>query len=473
SVKTVSRSSGRSATAAAAYRSGEKIVDERTGEVHDYTRKKGVESCTLFLPDDVEMIGRADLWNAAEIAESRKNSTVAREFEVALPDELDAMQREQLAHTFTQELVKRFGFAADCAIHKPSADGDEKNHHAHILCSTRKLTQSGFGQKTRELDDRETGSAHVFAVRELWATLANDALEKAGHEVKIDHRSHADRGLEEAPSQHRGPKVTEILLAGDYSNVAQRQADEAARITSDLLSRQMLDEQAAAAQLRKQSGQAMAQLLHDSEVNPDQPAFLDIGIGAQPKEQAGKRDQAAVDQAAKIMARLKVVQSEKAQLELAKKAHDQASRRLDELRSAAEFAMAGQKRAGSSLWETIKSLPKTGAWQRAIDAFEQAQGVLEKAGKAVLQARDRVAGALRKLAEVDGSLQASQQAHAAELKRLHEEQQARLQEATRAAQESAKVRARPVTTDEQLEQLRLNQRPRPRHRDDEIDAPGR
>jgi len=118
-------------------------------------------------------------------------------------------------------------------------------------------------------------------------------------------------------------------------------------------------------------------------------------------------------------------------------------------------------------------LPKTGAWQRAIDAFEQAQGVLEKAGKAVLQARDRVAGALRKLAEVDGSLQASQQAHAAELKRLHEEQQARLQEATRAAQESAKVRARPVTTDEQLEQLRLNQRPRPRHRDDEIDAPGR
>ena len=104
SVKTISRSAGRSSTAAAAYRAGVEITDERTGEIHDYRRKAGVESAELFLPDGAPewATDRAKLWNAAEQSEKRKNSTVAREFEVALPSELSADQRRKLAHDFAR-----------------------------------------------------------------------------------------------------------------------------------------------------------------------------------------------------------------------------------------------------------------------------------------------------------------------------------------------------------------------------------
>ena len=96
-INTVSRSAGRSATAAAAYRAGEKIVDERTGEIHDYTRKGGVEASALFAPAGSPewAADRAQLWNSAEGAENRKNSTVAREFVIALPAELSAGERQE------------------------------------------------------------------------------------------------------------------------------------------------------------------------------------------------------------------------------------------------------------------------------------------------------------------------------------------------------------------------------------------
>lgn len=117
-IKTVSRSDGRSATGAAAYRSGSCIVDERTGEIHDYTRKHGVEHSELVQPEGVNLT-REELWNGAENAEKRKNSTVAREYEVALPDELNAEQRKALALDFARHLVNEYGVAADVAIHAP------------------------------------------------------------------------------------------------------------------------------------------------------------------------------------------------------------------------------------------------------------------------------------------------------------------------------------------------------------------
>jgi len=117
SVKTISRSSGRSATASAAYRAADVITDNRTGEHHDYSRKGGVVSAVLFLPKNSPdwATDRAALWNAAEASEKRKNSTVAREFEIALPSELSAASRQALAYRFAHELVKRHGCAADVA----------------------------------------------------------------------------------------------------------------------------------------------------------------------------------------------------------------------------------------------------------------------------------------------------------------------------------------------------------------------
>src|SRR5471030_2432675 len=124
SVKAVSRSAGRSATAAAAYRAGCEIVDQRTGEIHDYTRKGGVEA-----------------------AERRKDACVAREFEVALPDELSPAERRRLAVDFAKEMANREGCAVDVAIHAPGKEGDSRNHHAHILRTTRKVGLGGLTDK--------------------------------------------------------------------------------------------------------------------------------------------------------------------------------------------------------------------------------------------------------------------------------------------------------------------------------------
>jgi len=212
SVKTVSRSAGRSATAAAAYRAGVEIADERTGEIHDYTRKGGVESAELILPENAPewATDRARLWNAAEQAEKRKNSTVAREFEIALPSELSPEERQRLAHDLAREIVERHGCAVDVAIHAPGKEGDDRNHHAHILCSTRRLGPEGFGEKTRELDDKATGSKIVTEWRERFASLQNERLHEAGEVARVDHRSLADQGIERMPTEHLGPAATAI-----------------------------------------------------------------------------------------------------------------------------------------------------------------------------------------------------------------------------------------------------------------------
>jgi len=208
SIKTISRSAGRSATAAAAYRTASKIADHRTGEIHDYTRKGGVDYIKVVLPENAPSwsINREELWNAAEQAETRKNSTVAREFEVALPSELSDIERKRLALDFAQEIVARHGCAADVAIHGPGKGGDHRNHHAHILCSTRKLTKEGFGQKTRELDDRTSGE--VVRWRERFADLQNQRFQENGIDASVDHRNLEAQGIEREPTRHLGVAAT-------------------------------------------------------------------------------------------------------------------------------------------------------------------------------------------------------------------------------------------------------------------------
>ena len=210
SVKTISRSAGRSATAVAAYRASEKITDERTGEIHDYTRKGGVESAELVLPNGAPdwAADRAALWNAAEQAETRKNSTVAREFEIALPGELTPTERHRLAHDLAREIVERHGCAADVAIHAPGADGDHRNHHAHILLSTRRLGPDGFTDKTRELDDQKSGPQLVTEWRERFASLQNERLRQAGIDARVDHRRLEAQGIDREPTRHLGPAAS-------------------------------------------------------------------------------------------------------------------------------------------------------------------------------------------------------------------------------------------------------------------------
>ena len=227
SVKTVSRSAGRSATAAAAYRAADVISDERSGLCHDYTRKRGVEHSEIMVPKGVPMLSRNDLWNMAEKAEKRKNSTVAREFEYAIPHELNPKQRVFLVRQICKEIADRHGCAVDFAIHKPH-DKTSKNTHAHILMTTRRMTKDGLGEKTRELDDLKTGE--VLYWRERIAAITNEHLAAARVDARVDHRSHKDRGLTEIPSSHLGPAVSQIVSRGGHSHVVDRikaQADDA------------------------------------------------------------------------------------------------------------------------------------------------------------------------------------------------------------------------------------------------------
>ena len=227
-VKAVSRSTGRSAPAAAAYRSGDRLADERTGLVHDYTRRSGVEATAIVAPAGAAWAqDRAVLWNAAEAAEKRKDAKVAREYEVALPSELDAAGRLDLARRFAGALVARYGVVADIAVHRPGKEGDQRNWHAHVLTTTRAADATGLGAKTRVLDVASSAAAEIEALRALWAEQTNAALERAGASVRVDHRSHERRGIEAEPSE-RVATATYVMDRRGQGQGAEERAEIAA-----------------------------------------------------------------------------------------------------------------------------------------------------------------------------------------------------------------------------------------------------
>lgn len=228
SVKTIKRSAGRSATAAAAYRSASVIACDREGRMHDYTAKRGVEACFILTPADAPdwAQDRAALWNAAEARETRSNSVTAREWELALPSELSDAARIDIARAFAQQLVERYGVAADVAIHAPHREGDQRNHHAHILTTTRVLSAEGLTNKTRILDAASTGGPEIEVLRGYWAELQNHALELAGREERVDHRS-LEAQREEALSLGDTLKAEELdrepeLKLGPAANAIER-----------------------------------------------------------------------------------------------------------------------------------------------------------------------------------------------------------------------------------------------------------
>jgi ATP-dependent exoDNAse (exonuclease V) alpha subunit len=219
-MKVIGRSAGRSAVAAAAYRAGECLHDERTQTTHDYTRRSGVEAAFIVAPahapDWAKDTGK--LWNAAEAAERKSNSQLAREWELALPAAVGAEGREAIARDFAAHLVERYGVAVGVALHAPSRHGDDRNYHAHILTTTRRMGADGLGEKTRELVDKKTGAAEISHIREYAAELINAALADAGSDERIDHRSFKDRGIEQLPTKHLGVEAAAMERRGRHSD---------------------------------------------------------------------------------------------------------------------------------------------------------------------------------------------------------------------------------------------------------------
>ena len=241
-VKSFGRSGGSSAVAAAAYRAGERIRDERTGRIYDHTGRQDVLHKEILLPAryaDADMswaTTRASLWNAAEAAETRRNSRVAREFLLALPVELTAEQQVSVVRGFGRELSERYGFALDVAVHAPRdfPGSDPRNFHAHLLATTREVSLEGLGRKTTlELSDahrRELGldpSLKEFLfVRQRWAEVANEALASAHLDARIDHRTPEARGITREPKLWLPRVPFEVERRGFSSPVADRLREE-------------------------------------------------------------------------------------------------------------------------------------------------------------------------------------------------------------------------------------------------------
>jgi ATP-dependent exoDNAse (exonuclease V) alpha subunit len=233
-IKSISRGAGRSVTAAAAYRAGERIRDQRTGVLHNYSRRTDVSHKEIMLPsalqgaDGAWAEDRASLWNTAEHAERRSNARLAREYQVALPAELSAGQRLQLARTFARELAERYNVAVDLAVHAPQSAGDPRNHHAHLLATSREVTAAGFGAKAgldMSSDERRrrglpAGIAEIKAVRERWAVLSNDALAAAGLELRICHLSLRSQGIDREPTPQIPFAAFQMERRGQRSEIA-------------------------------------------------------------------------------------------------------------------------------------------------------------------------------------------------------------------------------------------------------------
>ncbi len=245
----ISRADKHSSVGAAAYRAGEKIRDDRTNEVYNFSRRKDVTHSEIMVPGYLSgpnidwALNRASLWNTVESAESRKNARVATEIQVTLPFELPAERRLEIARTFSREVAENYKVAVDLAVHDPRPAGDPRNFHAHLLLTTREVTPAGLGARTglnlQTSERQRLGlpdvSQEFKAIRERWATITNDALKAANIEARVDHRSLAEQGIDREPRPHIPFAVIKIERAGKRSEVAESiRADYDARVQARL-----------------------------------------------------------------------------------------------------------------------------------------------------------------------------------------------------------------------------------------------
>ncbi|EJP24024.1 MobA/MobL family protein [Peptostreptococcaceae bacterium AS15] len=236
SIKIISRGKGKSAVAAASYRSGEKIKNEYDGIVHDFTRKGGIAHTEILLPQNApqEFSDRGTLWNSVEKIEKSKNSQLAREIEIALPKELNREKQIELVREYVKENFVKVGMCADIAVH----DKNDGNPHAHILLTMRPLNEDKtWGAKSKKeyifdkngekvklkngnyetrkintVDWNEQDKAEEW--RKEWEGITNKYLEESSIQEKVDHRSYQRQGIEQIPTIHLGVSATQMEKKG-------------------------------------------------------------------------------------------------------------------------------------------------------------------------------------------------------------------------------------------------------------------
>ncbi|WP_018659276.1 MobQ family relaxase [Allofustis seminis] len=239
-IKIISRGKGKSAVAASAYRSGEKIKNEYDGIVHDFTRKGGIAHTEILLPQNAPQafLDRGTLWNSVEKIEKSKNSQLAREIEIALPKELNREKQIELVREYVKDNFVNVGMCADIALH----DKDDGNPHAHILLTMRPLNEDttwgakskkeyildengekvklkNGNYKTRKIDTvdwNEQDKAEEW--RKSWADITNKYLEENSIQEKVDHRSYERQGIEQIPTIHLGVSASQMEKKGIVTN---------------------------------------------------------------------------------------------------------------------------------------------------------------------------------------------------------------------------------------------------------------
>ena len=263
-VKNISRASGRSAVAAAAYRSAERLRDHRQDMTHEYQRTaEHLENSEIITPDDAPewMKDREALWNAAEAAENRKDARTAKEILLSLPRELDPGQRAELVREFVRDQVGTRNLVADVAIHNPAARDRQEQPHAHILTTTRPVEGEGFAPRKHKGLDRPEG---IRDLREKWGEHANRALARAGLEQRVDHRSlEAQRA--EAQAQGDEARAWELDRApepkmGHVGQRIEREGRHSHAVADALEARQERQERQGLAQQFRQAAQAVKEV---------------------------------------------------------------------------------------------------------------------------------------------------------------------------------------------------------------------
>ena len=250
-IKIISRGKGKTATAAAAYRSGTKIVDNELGKTHDYTRKGGVAFSEILLCVNApsKYSDRQTLWNEVQKIEKQKNAQLCREVEVALPIEFSRNEQIEVVREYIKKNFTDKGMIADWSLH----DKSDGNPHAHILLTMRPLKTNGeWGAKRKDryaLDENGnkipiidpitnkqkigTGGRKMWERisvpttdwndqtkaeewRKSWADICNEHLKGQAH---IDHRSYARQGKKQLPTMHEGYVARKIAKSGKHSNI--------------------------------------------------------------------------------------------------------------------------------------------------------------------------------------------------------------------------------------------------------------
>jgi ATP-dependent exoDNAse (exonuclease V) alpha subunit len=286
-LKTFGRRSTGGAVSAAAYRAGERIRDERTGRTYDHSGRQDVLHKEIMLPnqfaaDDMSWAqDRGSLWNRAERAEVRSDARTAREYLVALPVELSPEARIKLVTGFSRELVERYRFALDVAIHAPRdyPGSDPRNFHAHLLATTREVTLEGLGAKTtlewRDANRREAGLGpavgELLHVRERWAVAANAALEQEHIDARIDHRTLQAQGIDREPRPYIPRAAFEMERQGNRSVLGERMRAEYQARVEARLQRTAQHEQPAAASKNAEETAAQRWLRYRQAQKEQQP----------------------------------------------------------------------------------------------------------------------------------------------------------------------------------------------------------